>query len=609
MPVTLTSLTINNFKRIKDIDINLSNITALVGGNTSGKTSILQAAQLGISILQAAYQKPKKPTRQTSLENFDKTLSSDTVLFRPHIDLLKLRHSSPATQDSWYSVEYKAKLFVDDNEKKLRLEVRRGKNANIAVRLQGDSELAEKLANRSRPFSIFTPGISGIPLREEWRTRAAMDAGVMHGEANLFLRTVLAHLYDSKSQAALNNESRWENFHVLLNECYQGARVTINHDPERDRFIEAGINYQNESFDLASASTGMLQVIQILAYASLYNPPLLLLDEPDCHLHADSQSRLFRALRLVSENGGTRVILATHSPYLVQKLIGDSVSDVKWLDGGSHASIDSNKRPAIPLLMSLGALSSGKDVLDADRRLIVLTEDEKDSFVRELVFASGGAANAAFVSYRGCQNLEGARLLAEQLAELRPDALILIHRDRDFRTNEEMEFELIRSRVKLADYKNVFEVFTGLNDVEHHFVHWDHVSLIFPDITRKIYNELMESAIEGSKIRLISRGNSAREKIRNEVYDGNLRNRKKEIWVLANMPERWPDLQNAFQVRDNGGIPFEALHGKTIYQEFTACLGSYIGRNTEDVRRKILTRSNGLGIASWNDILNVEPVV
>lgn len=54
MQVRLDKIVMNHLKRIQSIEIDLRPVTALVGGNASGKSSALQAAQLGVSILQAA---------------------------------------------------------------------------------------------------------------------------------------------------------------------------------------------------------------------------------------------------------------------------------------------------------------------------------------------------------------------------------------------------------------------------------------------------------------------------------------------------------------------------------------------------------------------------
>ena len=44
---------INKFKQLDAIEVELENITLLIGGNNAGKSSIIQAIQFSISIAQA----------------------------------------------------------------------------------------------------------------------------------------------------------------------------------------------------------------------------------------------------------------------------------------------------------------------------------------------------------------------------------------------------------------------------------------------------------------------------------------------------------------------------------------------------------------------------
>ena len=48
----INKITIDNFKSINHIELELDRINILIGGNNSGKTSILQAIQFGCSIMQ-----------------------------------------------------------------------------------------------------------------------------------------------------------------------------------------------------------------------------------------------------------------------------------------------------------------------------------------------------------------------------------------------------------------------------------------------------------------------------------------------------------------------------------------------------------------------------
>jgi len=179
MRIRLDQIEIQDFKRIETLTIDLSPVTALVGGNTSGKSSALQAAQLGVSILQAAFRR----LRADGTAEFAGTVANDAVLFRPTEHLLDLRKGGPATQNLGYSVAYRGVDLETGDSKEFKIEVRRGKNANIAIIRHGDDDLAAVLADGDHPFSILTPGISGIPMREEWRTsrlrkKLAREAGL-----------------------------------------------------------------------------------------------------------------------------------------------------------------------------------------------------------------------------------------------------------------------------------------------------------------------------------------------------------------------------------------------------------------------------------------------
>ena len=78
MRFMLDKITIKSFKRIETLEIDLKSIAALVGGNTSGKSSALQAAQLGVSILQSAFRGKKSNGKFV----FSSTVANDSIAFR-----------------------------------------------------------------------------------------------------------------------------------------------------------------------------------------------------------------------------------------------------------------------------------------------------------------------------------------------------------------------------------------------------------------------------------------------------------------------------------------------------------------------------------------------
>jgi hypothetical protein len=615
MRVRLDKVVINHFKRIESLEIDLQPVTALVGGNTSGKSSALQAAQLGVSILQAAF----RGIRPNGVPDFAGTVANDAVLFRPTETLLDLRRGVSATQKLGYSITYRGRDLDTNEDKEITIEVRRGKNANIAITRTGNDDLAAALANSDRPFAIFTPGISGIPIREEWRTKGAMDAAVMHGDANLYLRTVLDHLFtrdlDEMARAAWRRErnigvlpdSGWKTFSELLERCYPGTRVIVNHDQQRDRHVKVEVETPDAKVTLDMASTGMLQVIQIIAYACFYAPPLILLDEPDAHLHADSQARLYDALRSVAAETQTRILFASHSPQLIQRLMYDPDAAVVWMNEGSKVPVDDAQRPAIPILMTLGALSAGAEAFDPARPIILMTEDKLSRPASVLAKANGAPDNLAVLSYNGCGNLQAARLLANMITDMRPDSRIILHRDRDFRTEQEMQFELstAASERERNGVDRVTEVFTPFNDVEHSFAQAAHLKEVFNDLAPELIDAAIADVTAFKRDDLVNAARVARGQVFSSLYDVP-RKRGKPEWAASGMTDN-PPLINAF-VPANGLIPvsFQHSHGKMLMDGLRPKIHRHVGGASQALDSRVYTATGHLLAPGWREAFDPQ---
>ena len=609
MRFRLDKVTISQFKRIETLEIDLEPITALVGGNTSGKSSALQAAQLGVSILQAAF----RGRKANGTFEFVGTVANDSVVFRPTDRLLDLRRGEPATQSLGFSIAYSGVDLDANANKQLTIEVHRGKNANIAITRTGDVDLAGLLADPDRPFSILTPGLSGIPLREEWRTKGAMDAAIMHGDANLYLRTVLDHLFTrdldetartawrrGRDIAILPDSSGWKTFSTLLDRCYPGSRVIVDHNPLHDRYVKVEVEFGGARVTLDMASTGMLQVIQIIAYTCFYAPPLLLLDEPDAHLHADSQGRLYEALKGVAAVTRTRILFASHSPQLIQRLMYDSSAGVVWMSDGAKVPVDAAQRPAIPVLMALGALSAGADAFDPGRPIILMTEDKLTRPVTALARANGAPDNLAVLSYNGCGNLPAARLLASMITDMRPDARIVLHRDRDFRTESEMQFEISTAEAERQrnGVARVNEVFTPLNDVEHSFAQPAHLKAVFPELDQELIDAAITDVSALKRDDLVNAARVAREQIRSTLYEVP-RKRGKPEWATSGMPDNAPPITGFLPVNGLTPVSFAHAHGKMLMDGLRPKIHHHVGGASQASDAKIYTATEHLRTTTW----------
>ena len=73
-------------------------------------------------------------------------------------------------------------------------------------------------------------------------------------------------------------------------------------------------------FDIASAGSGFQQVLMLLAFLHTRPGTVLLLDEPDAHLHIILQDAIYHELRTVAARQRSQLIVATHSEVIINSV-------------------------------------------------------------------------------------------------------------------------------------------------------------------------------------------------------------------------------------------------------------------------------------------------
>ncbi len=303
----ISAVKIENFKRVKQAEMSLADVTVLIGGNNSGKSSLLQGIHLAVTTLQSARSASMSATKPLS------TLGFDQLIFKPASDPMKLHHRTDMSSANGpeFTFTYSTDATPDE-QKSFRLAMRRGKNANISVTFPHINPFYQRASDRARPLSIFVPGLAGVALREERRTDAIVTTGIAQGDANLYLRNVLLRL--------LTDNAKLNKFHSIIGEIFPGLKIVSNFDDKLHQHIEMLVDIDGKRVPLELVGTGTLQAIQLVAYATMYDPGLLLLDEPDAHLHPSNQRILAATLLKIAEQGNAKIVLATHSRHIFDAL-------------------------------------------------------------------------------------------------------------------------------------------------------------------------------------------------------------------------------------------------------------------------------------------------
>lgn len=255
---------------------------------------------------------------------------------------------SPEYKNSSHSAEYgnfaaspKMDVLVDvsvadDEQGRVSMSVpmwiRSARNEGVSVHVPSANAFVGTIRG-TREISAYIPGLAGIPLAEEKRSMRIVERQAAAGDANTVLRNVLDLL---KGAVAEDGRNGLEEVQRLVSNVLGDMSISVSFDEKKDFKIQA--TFQTKAMKdadpkrfkpLELAGIGFLQVIQIFAYLVYFRPRLLLVDEPDSHLHPDMQERLTSALMHASKEYDSQVILTTHSPSVVRN--GSPDGPLPWV--------------------------------------------------------------------------------------------------------------------------------------------------------------------------------------------------------------------------------------------------------------------------------------
>lgn len=536
----LTKLVLEKFKKVDKVELDLHSLNVLVGGNNAGKSSVLQG--IHFSVIAAI----------ASRDAGRDTYSQESLLYCPARNFASLRHGSGyLNQSSFGFLRLQAESEEEANAQ-YEIRIYRGRNeGNVGCHRSGTVKLGNLVSSRDQLFSIYVPGLAGVSQFEQHRTESVVRRGVASGDANLYLRNVLLLIKEKKKLGALTQR---------MKSVFPKFEIWIKFDAVNDIYIDVNVSTtgpMGRQCPLELAGTGVLQALQIFSYVTLFEPRLLLLDEPDSHLHPDNQVLLANTLQETSSSTTTQILVSTHSRHLVDALHEDS--NFVWLKDGKvyEQGIGLSR---LPLLLELGALDSFDKLKSGLIDWVVLTEDRNHDMLETLLEHHGFPKNGTlFYSYKTSTNLEAAKILAAFILDVSPGTKVIIHRDRDFMTTEEVE----QTSLKIAECGGIPFITEGC-DVETYFLEANHLSLRLGVNEAEIKHWLNQISVD-EHMELQHSFTRKRDEIKNLLYRGN----------FAACPETLALLGNAIP------LPPEKRHGKFMLKRVRAGMQDKFGKTVE----------------------------
>jgi ABC-type nitrate/sulfonate/bicarbonate transport system ATPase subunit len=315
---------LRHFKQFDDQVIDLTDSVVLAGPNNSGKTTLLQA----IAVWNLALQKwLAKRGRSTAKQR------TGVGITRQDFTAIPLREMNLL----WYNTS--TALRRDELAEGQRL----GHPRAMVICLRGTSagrdwEVAFEFTYQNsemlsvRPASdhrdllpdladefqvVHVPPFSGIGAEETRYERPYQDLLIGQGKAGDIVRNLLVEVFQHQ------DKSRWNDLagqvdsifgYRLLPPVFEGKPYILC-EYLRGQPQGKGRNGLPQ-LDIASAGSGFHQVLLLLGFIYARPASVLLLDEPDAHLHVIPQKQIYDRMRSVAATRGSQLIVATHSEVL-----------------------------------------------------------------------------------------------------------------------------------------------------------------------------------------------------------------------------------------------------------------------------------------------------
>ncbi|MCC5840513.1 MAG: AAA family ATPase [Opitutales bacterium] len=321
----ITKITTRYFKRFASQEFPLAPLSVLAGPNNSGKSTLLQAAMVWNLAMQKWWEKkgPGSRSKAKDRQGAPITRQEFTALPLPSMDQLwtdthtSLRRDE-GKQGAPRPIEITMHGLDKDGESwRFGFEFRYSGPEQIHVKPVAD-DLPHLETARERISVVYVPPFSGIGVNETRHDRPYQDMLIGQGKGGDILRNLLLEVAESE------DDQRWSRLekvvesvfgYRLLKPVYDGTPfITCQYL----KGIPKGRGFGGLApLDVSTAGSGFHQVLLILAFMLARPSSLILLDEPDAHLHVLLQKQLYDILRSLCHESKGQLVIATHSKVLI----------------------------------------------------------------------------------------------------------------------------------------------------------------------------------------------------------------------------------------------------------------------------------------------------
>ena len=289
---------LRRFKRFGDVEFVLPGHVVLAGPNNTGKTTVLQA----IAAWSLAF------NRWRELNDFQRHRGyyAKAPIARQAFSAVPLR-----TFDLlWRERDYTGSLEIEIQNAvagwTVAMEMIADSTEQIYVRPLPTA--TPDVVRSAKLTTAFVPAMSGLGTEEPLYQRPKVDQLLGQAKPGDVLRNLLVE--------AAGSDPAWAGLQESIRRLF-GFELAPPNATGPHILAEYRERPGGPALDIASAGSGFQQVLMLLAFLRTRPGAVLLLDEPDAHLHVILQDAIYGELRAVAAQLRSQLIIATHSEVII----------------------------------------------------------------------------------------------------------------------------------------------------------------------------------------------------------------------------------------------------------------------------------------------------
>jgi predicted ATPase len=344
-------------------------VSLFVGPNNGGKTTALQAIALWSFLIQEWNEKKGTASKSKAKKRSGAPVTRNEIYAVPVQDM-KLLWFNAITQDAKQQ-KVNIKIIAEGIDKN-------GKAWEYGVELNyANPELAYcKPVEIEKPipddvYNVFhLPPLSGVQTQENKVELGKQRHIIGEGRPGEILRNLLLQVQE---------KGKWDDLKGQIKGIFNVNLEKITFNPKTDAHIL--VYYHPEGWphgkgrsllEIANGGSGFLQFLLLSAVLYTRENSILLIDEPDSHMHVRLQQGMYDWLQKIAAQNNIQLLISTHSEVIINSTDTDYIYT---FFSKIPKKIEGDRRQVIKALRKISAL----DILNAqEKKFVLFTEGIND---------------------------------------------------------------------------------------------------------------------------------------------------------------------------------------------------------------------------------------